>query len=267
LNDMNERARTLNLLGAAHYLMGQYDRTERYLEEALSLFQELGNRQQVMDALSNLGVIADARGDYEDAFQRYDTALRIAREVGYRDGAIVFLTNRGGMQAALHNYEAADADLREAFKMAGITGSWIMPQTYVYHSEASLGLGDVQQALYSAEQALFLGMEDNAPEYLGMAWRALGMVAMTTGNPIRLRDRGGEQAEEYDAEACFRKSERIFSETDMDGERARTLREWARNDFRMGNREEGDKKWQEARAIFARLGAELEVERLAKPPA
>jgi hypothetical protein len=128
-------------------------------------------------------------------------------------------------------------------------------------------LGNIEQALYSAEQALFLGIEDSAPEYIGAAWRALGMVAMRTGIPVKFKDRGSDQVEEYDAEACFRKSERIFSETDMDGERARTLREWARHDFKIGNQEEGEKKWQEARAIFTRLGADLEVERLAKPPA
>jgi tetratricopeptide (TPR) repeat protein len=266
LNDTGERARILNLLAAAHYLLGHYDRTEDYLKEALSLFQELGDRQQVMDILSNLGVIADARGDYEDAFQRYDSALQIAREVGHRDQAIVFLTNRGGMQAALHNYEAADADLREAIKIAGITGSWIMPQTFIYHSEAALGLGNVEQARYSAEQALFLAIEDSAPEYIGMAWRALGMVAMKTGTPISFRERGSDHSEQYDPKACFLRSDKIFSDTQMDGERARTLREWARYEFQCGNREDGLKKWQEARDVFLKLGADKEAERMANPP-
>ena len=70
-----------------------------------------------------------------------------------------------------------------------------------------------------------------------------------------------------EAEACFRNSDRIFSEANIDGERARTLREWARYELRAGNREKGEKMWREAREIFARLGADLEVERLAKPPA
>lgn len=267
LNDNDERGTTLNLLAAAHYLLGHYDRTENYLKEALSIFQELGNRHQVMDLSSNLGVIAEARGDYEEAFQRYDSALQIAREVGHRDQAIVFLTNRGGMQAALQHYEAADADLREAFKMGGITGSWIMPQTFIYHSEAALGLGNIEQALYSAEQALFLAIEDSAPEYIGMAWRALGMVAMRSGNPIQFRERGAEQAEEYHPGACFHKSDQIFTETEMKGERARTLREWAKYEFKIGAREEATKRWQQAIELFTELGAHMEVERMKETPA
>lgn len=267
LKDNNERARMQNLLGAAHYLLGHYDQAQQYWESALSLFEELGNRQQVMDLLSNLGVIADARGDYAQAFERYDSALQIAREVGHRDGAIVFLTNRGGMQAALHNYRQADADLREAIRMAGITGSWIMPQTYIYHCEASLGLGDAEQALYSAEQALFLAVEDSAPEYIGMAWRSLGTVAMSTGKPIQFRERGADHPADYGPEACFRQSEKIFADTDMNGERARTLREWARYELKLGRREAGQEKWQEAREIFLELGADKEVERMAKLPA
>jgi tetratricopeptide (TPR) repeat protein len=269
VNELNdgERAPTLNLVGAIHYSLGHYDQAEDYWESALSLFRELGDRQQEMDLLSNLGVIADARGDYANAFQRYDSALQIAREVGDRGGAIVFLTNRGGMQAALRNYDAADADLREAIKMAGITGSWIMPQTFIYHSEAALGLGNVEQALYSAEQALFLAIEDSAPEYIGMAWRALGMVAMKTGIPIALREKGSDHAEQYDPQACFRRSDKILTDTQMDGERARTLREWARYEFKIGNGEEGLKKWQEARDIFLKLGADKEAERMANPSA
>jgi len=171
------------------------------------------------------------------------------------------------MQSALHNFAAADADLREAFKMAGITGSWIMPQTYIYHSEASLGLGDTAQALYSAKQALFLGIEDSAPEYIGMAWRALGMVSVQIGGPISIKEKGTDQAADYDPEACFRNSDRIFTETEMDGERARTLREWAKYDFKSGDKEHGAKMWQEARDIFAKLGAQMEVERMKELPA
>ena len=266
LNDNPQRAATLNLVGAAHYALGHYDQAEDYWESALSLFRDLGDRQLEMDQLSNLGVIADARGDYAHAFERYDSALQIAREIGYRGGAIVFLTNRGGMQAALQHYEAADTDLREAIKMAGITGSWIMPQTFVYHSEAALGLGEIEQALYSAEQALFLAIEDSAPEYIGMAWRALGMVAMKSGNPIYFRDRGADHAEEHDPEACFRNSNGIFTEAEIAGERARTLREWARYEFKIGNTEEALTKWQEARELFTRLGAQMEVERMKEIP-
>jgi tetratricopeptide (TPR) repeat protein len=267
LDNSNEMARSLNLLGAAHYVLGRYTQAQKYWESALNIFQEQNNRQQGMDLLSNLGVIADAQGDYETAFQRYHSALEIAREIGYRDGEIVFLTNRGSEQVALGNYGAGEADLRRAMQPAGVTGSWCLPITYNYHAEALLGLGRYKEALHSAKQALVLGEEDKTPEYIGLAWRTLGMVSERLGKPLRLRDRETRKFINYDAETCFLKSEKIFTEAEIQMERARTLREWAKFTFRMGDRERAEKLSNESREIFARLGADREVQRMAHPPA
>ena len=143
LNDRSEMGRCLNMMAASFYTLGQYLKAQEQWENALAIFQELGNRRLGMDMLSNLGVIADARGDYETAFQRYHSALEIAREVGYRDGEIVFLTNRGGEQVALKNYAAAEMDLRKAIELAGIEGSWCLPNTYCYHADQPGAYGDI----------------------------------------------------------------------------------------------------------------------------
>ena len=262
----NELGRSLNLLAAAHYALGQYKEAENYWENALKIFQGLGNRQQGMDLLNNLGAIADARGDHEMAFQRYHGALEIARETGYRDGELLFLTNRGGQQVALGNYGAAEADLRQAIQLAGWNGSWCMPITFNYHAEALVGLGRYQEAFYSAQQALVLGDEDKTPEYIGMAWRALGIVSEKFSGPISLKDPAIRQTAVYDADGCFSKSEKIFAEAENEAERARTLREWAKYRFQLGDQEQATKMWQDARDIFASLGAEMEVQRMSYPP-
>jgi tetratricopeptide (TPR) repeat protein len=259
-------ARSLNLLGAANYVLGQYSQAQNYWESALKIFQELNNRQQGMDLLSNLGVIADARGNYQTAFQRYHSALEIAREIGYRDGEIVFLTNRGSEQVALGNYGAGEADLRQAIQLAGVNGSWCLPITFNYHAEALLGLGRYKEALYSAKQALALGEEAKTPEYIGLAWRALGMVSEKLGKPILIRDRETLKLMDYDTEACFVKSEQIFAEAEIDMERARTLREWAKSALRVGDQDRAEKMWQESREIFSKLGADMEVQRMANLP-
>jgi tetratricopeptide (TPR) repeat protein len=266
LDNHSEMGRCLNLMAASLYMLGKYQQAEATWENALNIFQELGNRRLGMDTLSNLGVIADARGDYETAFQRYHSALEIAREVGYRDGEIVFLTNRGGEQVALKNYAAAEVDLRKAIELAGIEGSWCLPYTYYYHAEALLGLGNSETAYYSARQALALGQEDRVPENIGAAWRVLGMISEQTGKPIQIRETGLGDLIDYAAEDCFRKSAEVFAEAEIEGEHARTLREWAKFEFRRNNKEEGKRLWAEARAIFEKLGAHLEVERMAELP-
>jgi len=262
LDNQNEMARCLNLIAAVHYVSGRLNEAESNWEKALQIFQDLGNRQEGMDLLSNLGVVADGRGDYETAFQRYDRALTIAQETGYKDGEIVFLTNRGSEQVALENYEAAEVDLRQAIQLAGITGSWCMPLTFNQRAQALIGLGRYEEAFYSARQALVLAEEDQTPEFIGMAWRTMGVICDKTHDVVRFSDWETHELEEYDAETCFNKSASIFIEAEIELEHAHTLREWARYKFKLGDREQGEKMWQEARDIFANIGAQLEVERM-----
>jgi class 3 adenylate cyclase/predicted ATPase len=266
LQNRNEMARCLNLLGAVSFFLGQYAQAQNHWESALAIFQELGNRTSGMDILSNLGVLADAYGNYELAFQRYHEALEIALEVGSRDSEIVFLTNRGGEQVALERYGAAEADLRKAIGMAGITGSWCLPNTYSYHAEAMLGLERHEEAYYSARQSLALAEEHELPENIGIAWRTLGIIADRMGRSLRIPKRGNDYAPEYDSDTCFSKSEKILAEAGLDVDRARTLREWAKHKFRLNDRERGLELWKEAREIFTRLGAQLEVDRMVEEP-
>ena len=134
------------------------------------------------------------------------------------------------------------------------------------YAEALIGLGRYEEALYSAEQALFLSEEDKTPEYIGMAWRTLGTLSERLNQPIRLRDRATREIIHYNANDCFAKSEAIFVEGEIDMERARTLRAWAMYKLETGNQEEATRMWQEAREIFARLGADMEVQRMTDLP-
>jgi predicted ATPase len=266
LDKQNEIARCLTLLAAVHYISGRFNEAESYWEKALKLFQDLGNRQAAMDVLSNLGVLADGRGDYDTAFARYDSAWKISRETGYKDGEIVFLSNRGGELVALGRYEEAISDLREAIGRAGVNGSWIMPQAFNSHAEALAGLGRYDEAFYSARQSLVFAEEDKVPEAIGMAWRTLGVICDKIDNTVQFSDWETHQKCTYDAETCFGRSTKILAEAEIEMDRARTLREWARYELKRGNKETGEKMWQEARDIFAKLGAQMEVERMNELP-
>ncbi len=263
-DERDETGRYLNLIGAAHYVLGRYSQAEEYFERALAIFTEQGNRRQGMDLLSNLGVISEAYGDYETALQRYQNALEIAREIGYRDGEIVFLSNRGGQRVALEDYQAAEADLREAIRLAGAAGSWVLALTYGSLAVARLGQDNIEGALESALKALDLGRMEDSPESIGIAWKALGMTAAATGESIRVRDAETDLVKHYSAAECYEESLKELAEAGLDGERARTLREWARSELKCGNTDKGTALWVQAREIFTSLGAQKEVERMRK---
>jgi class 3 adenylate cyclase/tetratricopeptide (TPR) repeat protein len=265
IGDRGQAAKTLNLLGVVHNMLGQYQEAEQCYTRALAICQELGDRTQVMNLSNNLGHNAEALGDYHTAFVRYQDALNIAREIGDRDGELVFLGNLGAARVGMGDYQAAEADLRQVIQMAGSAGSGILSDTYSILTKACLGQDKVVEALAAARQALALGQEVGISAYIAAAWRRLGMVASRLPDPIVIEERSGNPRN-YDAAACFAESLRICDETGMQGERARTLRAWAQHEIARGDQAHGATMWETARTIFAELGADLEVERMSALP-
>jgi tetratricopeptide (TPR) repeat protein len=261
IGDQRGVVRSLNLLGMAHNALGDYQQAEQCLERATSICQILGDRRQMEDLLNNLGVQLQSRGDYRAAFERFQEALKIAREIGDRDGEMIFLSNLGEAHLKLGEFQAAESNLRQAIQMAGAAGLGGLPDTFAFLAEACLGQAKATEALDAARRALELSQGEGAPEYISAAWRTLGKVAAKLQDPIAIE---GESTERrlYDAPACFAESLRICDETGMRSERARTLRAWAHHEIADGDPTHGAAMWQEARTIFAELGADLEVERM-----
>lgn len=249
-------ARSQNLIGIAYKMLGQYDQSIHYQKSALESFRESGDRRRVTGMLNNLGETARVRGDYCAAVALYQDALANAREIGDRDWEMVFLCNLGGARVGLGEYRAAEADLRQVIHMARSITWLALSETHRFLAEACLGQGKIKEALAAARRALKLAQETEAREFTGAAWRILGMVVAELPESVA----AGKDV--YDAAACFAGSLRIFTEMGAEGERARTLRAWARYEIEKGDREHGETMWQEAQEIFERLGMAPEVERM-----
>lgn len=259
LDVQRQRARILNLLGGVYQLLGRIDQTEQCQEQALALWRSLGAKRLVSTLLNNLGESARWRGDYAQAATRYQEALAIAREIGNRDGERVFLSNLCGARVGLGQYAEAAADLQAVIAQVGRTDWWLLSETYRFLAEAHLGLGQLAEALAAAQQALVLADETGNKEFLGAAWHVLGKVGCLTANfYVQLPHR----AEITEPQFCFAESIRIFTETGVMVERARTLRDWARYALAQGDNAAGQHMWTEARDMFVRLRLPLELARM-----
>jgi tetratricopeptide (TPR) repeat protein len=239
-----EMARSLNLLGVAHELVGHYQQAIHYEEQALALLRELGDRRGMRVMLNNLGVSANVRGDYHSAIALLEESYRQAREIGDRVGAIYALSNLGEAQVGLGEYSAAEENLRRGIRLAEAGSMNTHPDLYVGLAGACLGQGKVQEALAAAQQGLALGRRVGRPLDVGAAWRAMGLAM------AQLSDHIG-------AGPCFAESARIFTEIGAQGERARTLRDWARYEEHKGDRPRSQALWEESRELFERLNVEL----------
>ncbi len=250
------RANGLRLVGVAHETSGRFAEADECFEQSLALLRETGDRRNVGFMLNNLGVVAHLRGDYEVAVARYGEALAIFRETGERTCELPGLGNLAGAQVGLGEYAAAETNLRQAIAWAGPAGHFALSMIYCYLAESLCGQGKTADALEAARVALDLGLRTENQDYIGSAWRALGLVASRAGAPVNVSE------EAYDAARCFAESLRVYTEMGAEAEGARTLRDWAHHELQGGDAERGAALWEEARAVFTRLGMGRELERM-----
>lgn len=91
------------------------------------------------------------------------------------------------------------------------------------------------------------------------------MVSEQSGESITAPAKESDENVSYSPEDCFELSANTLAEAEIEGERARTLREWAKYELRKNNKDKGMALWQNAKDIFEELGAHLEVERMQNP--
>jgi class 3 adenylate cyclase/tetratricopeptide (TPR) repeat protein len=244
-----QMANSLNLLGGVYNLLGQYAESAPYNERSLQLYRELGDRERVASMLNNLGEHSRLSEDYRTAVNYYREALQMAQDTANRTSEMVFNNNLGGALVGLENYAEAEEHLRTTIQIAELTNQrgWIS-ETYGFLAQACLGQGKLDQASNAALKSLALAQEVQAQEMIGVAWRVLGTI-LASGAPTVVIDNMA-----VNAVTCFANSLRIFEQTGMQGERARTLREWGEYEILQGDRQKGQAFWQEARQIFVDLG-------------
>ena len=85
-------ANTYHQLGILAQARGDYDTAHTRYQQALTIFEELGDRAGMAATYGQLGVLAQARGDYDTAHNLYEQSLHIEEELG----------NRAGMASSYH---------------------------------------------------------------------------------------------------------------------------------------------------------------------
>ena len=259
--DRHGTATTYKLLGVAHLQLGHYVKADHFFEQGLALFEELGDQRNTAAMWSNRGESARVRGDCERAVGLYERALSIARQIGSRESEVIYLTNVSGARLGIQQFERAETDLRQAIGLTSAPNSCVLAETFVFLSEACLGLGKLAEAIKTAQKAIHLAQQSENPLNLGEAWRALGRI----GAAVALQRRQTSNSDSIvgldttDPGHCFAESLRVFSGIKAAGEQARTLRAWAEYDIQSGHLEPARQKLQAARTTFLQLEATPEV--------
>jgi len=103
------RARLLQGDGILAWNRGNLRRSEHSSREALTLFQECGDRRRTASTLHNLGIVAELQGEYEEATHRYEASLRLREEIGDSLGAATTMHNLGNLAREQGDLDRASA--------------------------------------------------------------------------------------------------------------------------------------------------------------
>jgi predicted ATPase/class 3 adenylate cyclase len=256
LGNRSGLATSLKLLGVGNLQLGHFLEADRFFEQGLAIYEELGDRRNSAAMLSNLGESARSREDYDRAEQLYERALAAVRQIGHRESEAIYLSNLSAARLGLDKYQQAESDLREALALVEGSNFCAHSETHAFLSEAYLGQGKVKEALDAAHRALGLARESENDLDLGIAWRILGRVLGAWSHRFRELPNGGSLDQvPSEPNACFHESQQIFKKINAGSEVARTLRAWAEFDLQNDRVAEGNRKLDEAQAIFRRLGA------------
>ena len=249
----------LNLMGMiSYYVLGNHQAAVRYLEQALVIFREIGNRHAESLVLNNMGERARVQGDYAAAVDLYKEALDTGHVLSDLKLERLIRNNLCGALVGLGAYHVVASELEKLIPEA-TENEKLVSEAHRFLAEARLGQGKTTLALAAARQALTLGTTTNVFYDIGRSWRLLGQIAARLEQPIHVRE---DDDRRYDAAACFAKSVEIFTNTEVPRDRAQALWQWAEYELSQGNATAGKKMWQEAREIFERLNLPLMVARM-----
>ena len=170
-------------LGVLAQARGDYDTAHNLYQQALAIFEELGNRAGMATTYHQLGVLAQARGDYDTAHNLYQQALAIFEELGNRAGMATTYHQLGMLAQARGDYDTAHNLYEQSLHIKEELGNRAgMAATYHQLGVLAQARGDYDTAHNLYEQSLRI--EEELGNRAGMAttYGQLGVLAQARGD-------------------------------------------------------------------------------------
>jgi tetratricopeptide (TPR) repeat protein len=116
-------AGSLNNLGYIYNIQGDHSSSSAYLEQALAIHRQIGDRRGEGVMLQNLGVVHYDQGDFVNAEIYWEQALRIFQEIGDRQHEAMVMNSLGNISSDLRgDYIEAQLKYGQALTIAQEVG-------------------------------------------------------------------------------------------------------------------------------------------------
>jgi len=148
LGDMLGKATSIRGLADIAHLHSSDKEAQQLYEKALPLYRRTGNELGEANCLLGLGDIAHARSNHEEAHQHYSRALLLFRRILFRRGQANCIRRLGSLAYDQSNYDEAHQHFEQALSLYDGLGD--------IKGEANciLGLGDIANIRSNYEEAL-----------------------------------------------------------------------------------------------------------------
>ncbi|MFL5579199.1 MAG: tetratricopeptide repeat protein [Gemmatimonadaceae bacterium] len=184
-----ELRRGTNMLGAAHFELGELAPARAAFERALELGRADGDDLLVARALNNLGLLADMGGARDGALALFQLALPLYQALGHPLGLAEVYHNMGIVLRERLELDAADEYEARAVQYARQAASpRLAAMARVGRAEVGLRRGDPRLAAAGARRAAeeFARLPDPARE--ADARRLLGVASLALGRADEARE-------------------------------------------------------------------------------
>jgi predicted ATPase/Tfp pilus assembly protein PilF len=177
------RAKALHAAAVLASYVGEYETARAHIEEALPIFERLGDKGAIAGALNELGVLASSGGDYSEARRLVEESLAIKKELGGERSIANSIENLG----IIASFEGDDARALTLHEQSLAVYRSIDDQMGVATATGNLGraalrVGRLDDALTwqveSLKQFAEIGDMDGAVECI----ERLAMLANARGN-------------------------------------------------------------------------------------
>ena len=132
-NNLPAVATMLGNLASVNKLLGRFDLTRAYQEEALALQRQVGSAGAVISSLNGLGLLEYHEGHLAEALRLHEEALGMARAIADPYHQAMLLSNVAENKMVRGELAAARVDLEEGLALARAGGFARVEMTVVFN--------------------------------------------------------------------------------------------------------------------------------------
>ena len=181
--DEKTNADALNYNGIMLCSVGQYDTALRYLEQSLTITQQIGDRLGEGTTLNNISQIYHAKGDYDTALRYLEQSLAIMQQIGDRSGEGTTLNNISQIYSAKGDYDTALRYLEQSLAIRQQIGDRSGESATLNNLATTANAkGDYARALAYLEQSLAISQQIGDRSGEGTILGNIGQIFITKGD-------------------------------------------------------------------------------------